>query len=92
MSKILKKVLQRASWIPGDTYTHQHPLSTPEAPPVLAAIAGNSRHRRSHSQFEVERPEEEEEDTGNPTTIAIIGAGQRGKVGAHGQTFGETTS
>jgi hypothetical protein len=84
MSKILKKVLKRASWIPGDT--QQYLPSTPEVPPDFVASAGNSHNRGGDSHFEVERPEEEE-DAGNPITIAIVGAGQRGKVRAHDQTL-----
>jgi hypothetical protein len=90
MSKILKKALKRVSWRPSEGTPY--PVTAPEVPAGDQGIIGNGRigngSTSSHLNgiFEVERPEEEE-DVGDPITLAIIGAGQRGKVWPFSQTL-----
>ncbi|CAG8712561.1 13285_t:CDS:1, partial [Acaulospora colombiana] len=82
MSKILKKALKRVSWRPSEG--SQYPVTTPEVPTSDQGAVGNGRIGNGnstshlHGVFEVERPEEEEEQE-DRITLAIIGAGQRGR-------------
>lgn len=57
----------------------QYPPTTPEVPPELANGNETAHSLRSQSRFEIETPEQDEH-VGDPVTLAIIGAGQRGKV------------
>lgn len=87
MSNILKKALKRLSTKPHDAAGLLYPPNAgPEVPPELSAGPWTNSNSTNGSlvgaqsaAFEGERPEDEE-NLGEPITLAIIGAGQRGKV------------
>lgn len=77
MSKFFRKQLRRVSWL--NSETPQYPL--PAAPEVPNENGFNGFHPADAGSraFQVELPEEEGSSS-EPITLAIIGAGQRGKV------------
>lgn len=85
MSKLLKKTWKRVSMLGSVENGPVYPLSAPEVPNDLGQNSNGPRRTNisavAPGGFESERPEEEEQSK-EPITIAVIGAGQRG------QTFG----
>ncbi|KAG8807182.1 hypothetical protein FRC17_004607 [Serendipita sp. 399] len=75
MSKFFKKTLKRVSWRAQQTEGPQYPLTTPEAPTDLVAN-GNGVSMAHIASSELP---EEDDAPDSPVTLAIIGAGQRGK-------------
>ncbi|KAG8812933.1 hypothetical protein FRC19_002784, partial [Serendipita sp. 401] len=83
MSKFFKKTLKRVSWRGVHTDGPQYPLTTPEVPTDMANGNGEGPihaigSRGSHSGLQSELPEYEGLPD-LPVTLAIIGAGQRGR-------------
>jgi hypothetical protein len=77
MSKLVKRALKRVSWRASET--PEYPVTAPEFPADLELDNGSSGSMRLYNGFQNELPEAQD-PISKPITLAIIGAGQRGKA------------